>query len=1436
VPIKLSDVISFRGDRLFNGAVNINWFGSDEPKAEIASEAFVFHGPKYHGVRQQDVGTQHGHNLIDTASFARSVVRRCYGLEDYPFTLAIAGYGTGKSHLALTLASLVSNPDSGNACKILSSIGAADDEIASDINVIFQESSKPCLAVTLNGMQGFDLAAEFTKQIIRTLNKAGHDSKPFDDLRPRFGQAATLVRMSNQDVREDLLKSCEYDSIDELLRELEQQDESAYLKVHEFFAALGMPIRALSGESVRDVIDIAVREYCGLDKPYRSLLVLFDEFGKYMEFATVRSQIAGNGVLQDLFEAIQANANNACFVGFIQFELNSYVQRIAPEYKNEILRYVTRYQSANRLYLSINLETLIASLIEKRQGAYLDARFDNLQAREETNKYISDIGRWFPQSRNHSLWGDAGQFHSVVRKGCWPLSPYSTWFLFYLAAAGKHLQERSALALLDDLFKRFAEVSVPDNGNLLLSPSDLWSEFLQQELLSSEEFGQQGTITHAYASVFARHGSRLSSDLLKLLRAVVLASKLGLQSSGKDDAVCALAELSGINASQAKNGIQLLQDEYNVLEWDEAFRAFDILGDAVPRTHFIAFLRQRVASSFDEAGKSKLFVSRAAEWCDLLGDLDCDFAEENKITTKEWRYKAVTSNADFIAQQIKIAADRWAGALDVDEARGTIMYTYVTQNRDPLATLKDAEKFLKAAASEAGVTALPILLVVLHDADGLLGQSLAEYAVLQEIGDADSARFGNLVGAHKEKLSRTIRDQVESLLKERRYATGLKEGLERQRLNQAGTEIFQKIYKTPFVFPFDGFSTAKGNAADTCQELTRELLYGKLDYDAVIAKPIKTKNRAITVLMESWGIFDKRGDILKRPKHPVMHSISVKWDDALKEDQRLSLTAAIRTLCRPPYGANIASAGLFLGVFIAPRIETLVIVKNDQQLGIAQWLQTEIFKNKFINMSAVGNANLMFIGEASSEWELLLDEWEQCSNHLARVGCLERAICLKQKQPIPPLLVYREERLREQAALSAKILESTDDKMDQALSKMQNGFTQRDVALLAWGVGDLKFLSDKMVSEKPLWTESQIEKLQPSIEKGRQAVVQYFPEWLENQAPRSDAPADVGDFKHKMIKVVGANIKKLGLDNELEVLETYTLQIVKKAEQIAEAQQLHRDVQSWITAHGDAVRIGRVFEIKTLKQVGADFLKKLQSMQQRVQLPAIAQDRALLSEFIVKLKKAEEAITKRLSELCNSKIKSEGDIDRTLSEVESLVSLFDNLPIDLEDLQSMRKALRLYRTYYPRLSDDGLTWSKFRQLSDQLKAEFSDAMQDDEAPWSPEEVIDSFVDIISKTRDTKSLTWITEFAAEAAGIDVMTAPEVNQLYKLLKNFPSYLNDVHVNQLESISSIITSRLDDLSIEWLLEKFKELTLQSRENFIILASQVMQERPDGAHLDID
>lgn len=1418
MPRRLNDVVRFRGDRLFNGAVSISWYGTDEVKSKAASEAFIFHGPNYHGVQQDDVGTGHGHLLMDTASFARAVVRRCYGLEDQPFTLAIAGYGTGKSHLGLTLASLVGAPDGDIAQNILAAIDSADADIGADIRVLLREARQPCLALTLNGMQSFDLAAEITKRIVRRLKADGLDPKPLDELRPRFSQAASLIRMSNKEAVGELLEACQADSVDGLLTGLDQQDESTYAKVHDFFAARGMPIRALTGESVRDVIDVAVREYCGKDKPYRCLLVLFDEFGKYTEFATVRSQIAGSGVLQDLFEAVQANANSACFVGFIQFELQAYVQRVAPEYKNEILRYVTRYQSANRGYLSTNLETLIASLLEKRQHELLNNWFDRDGARSESKATMANIARWFPQSKNHRLWGDPDQFHAVVRKGCWPLSPYSTWFLFYLAAAGKHLQERSALALLGDAFQRYENMEVPDTGDWSIPPTDLWSDALQQELISSEEGGQQGSITLAYASVMARHGASLSMELQRLLCAVVLASKLGLRVKDKTDATEALGQLAGLSPSEADDGARLLREEYNVLEWDEAFKAFDILGDAVPRNQFLSFVRQRVASTYDEAGKARLFASKATDWCNVLTDLECDFAEENRITTREWRYKAVTSNIGYLPQQVSIARDRWTGAVAVDELRGTVIYTYVEQSRDPSATIPDAKKLLRAAAQEAKVTALPVLIVLLCDENGTLGQALAESAVLEEsLKEEDRVRFGNLIGAHKEKLRQVIQEQVESMVKQRRYVTGLKEELEARRLSPAGSELFAKIYKTPIPFPFDGFSTAKGNAADTCQELTRELLLGKLDYDGIIAKPAMPKNRALTVLKDTWSSFNKNGSVSRRPQYPVIRSITEKWDDALAAGERcIHVEEALRQLCRPPYGANIASAGLLLGVFVAPRAEKLIALRDGQQLALSQWLQDGVFRGKFIDLSALHGVDLLLLGEASSEWETLLDEWEQSESHLARKSCLLRSLELKKRVPVPPLLSYREEHLREQASESMKTMEKMGKEIDDAIHKARRGEERSDISLLSWGAADLKHLCDSMRAEK-LWTSTEIDEVQSHYERARQAVILAFPDWLQRQGPNSDAPDVVGDFRHMMLDLVGGSFKRMGLDTQYQELETRTVQVTRKAENVAAARQILRDAQSWLSANAGATCMVRMEKVRALLEDGKNYTRKLQRMNVGIEIPDIVEMRSQLSEFLTKLKETEDENNKRVYALWKIKARSEEDIDALLGEVDALLVTFENLPGDLETIQPMQRLLKFYKKSYQELSSDSLSWDDFEALADDTRKRCAAAFAEGEVPWPPDETIGGFVKDISGRRREESLAWIDSLEAQVEAIPSMPAAEANRLHGRATNPPPVVTEPHAKRAAVVAKKVEARLIALDIEWLVEKFKELPAKAKKDFM-------------------
>lgn len=1027
----LKDMISFRGDKLFNGAVNVDWFVSNIQKSHEAAVCFVFHGPEYHGVDQKDLEVASDHHLQDTVNFTRSIMYRCYGIEDQPFTLAIAGYGTGKSHLALSLGMLLSHPVGNTANTILTNLEAADKSIGSEIRALVHEYNKPCLVVAINGMGNHDLTAEITRQMIEQIHSHKLETKVLDDLRPRFRNAATLVKMSNQSVIDDLLKELGKDSVDSILAPLEQHDESIYSQVHTFFSSRGMPIQAIGGESIKDIINTATREYCGNGKPFSKFVILFDEFGRYMEFATIRSSIAGSGVLQDLFEAIQTNSEKACFIGFIQFELNTYLQRISQEYRNDIKRYITRYQSAKKAYLSTNLETLFASLLEKINPDILNDWFDNEKERKISQEISKNLQSWFPLTRNHRLWREEESFHKMIRKGCWPLTPLATWLLVYLTAAGKHLQERSALTLLGEALNKTENIDLPFDGSWSLSPVDLWSDALQEELIASEEQGQQGAITSSYATVISRHGTKLSTNQKRILKAIVIASKLGLTVPNRSDANKAIAQIVRQSLDEVEFGLRQLQSEQNVIDWDESFKAYDILGDAVPKTQFLAFLRQRIASAYDEETKTMLFAGKAGEWCELLSDLECDFSEQNRITTREWRYQKVVTNLQFLETQLKVATDRWLAAMSVDEPRGTIIYCYVPQNENPGETKDRIRKHIKGIGRSKKQDDLPILVVLLCDEDGELGQALAEISILTDgLTDEDKARFGNLVPAHREKLRQEMESLIESMIKQRHYVVSFQLSDDSQRLAKVGSEVFSKIYSKPINFPFDGFTTAHGNAADTCQQLTSELLNGVLDYDNVMAKSIKVKNRAVQVLKESWEIFTRSGSITNRPGHTVLRKLAVRWDSEIDtKSTPLDIGEMIDEMILPPYGANIASAGLALGVFISPRVEKLLVMIGEESYTVSQWLQNTIFKGKFLDINALRGVKLLSAGEISSEWETLLDEWEQVLSHIEKVECLKRGIQLKKKILIPPAFQYRYAFLEQQSVQSNKELIKFDDEL-----------------------------------------------------------------------------------------------------------------------------------------------------------------------------------------------------------------------------------------------------------------------------------------------------------------------------------------------------------------------------------------------------------------------
>ncbi len=192
-----------------------------------------------------------------------------------------------------------------------------------------------------------------------------------------------------------------------------------------------------------------------------------------------------------------------------------------------------------------------------------------------------------------------------------------------------------------------------------------------------------------------------------------------------------------------------------------------------------------------------------------------------------------------------------------------------------------------------------------------------------------------------------------------------------------------------------------------------------------------------------------------------------------------------------------------------------------------------------------------------------------------------------------------------------------------------------------------------MTRETPLWSEHQIQEIQPSVERTCQAIIQVFPDWIGKQSPRDGTPDAAGDFKHKMLRLIGGNLKKLGLDEIYEQLERRTLDVIKNVETAAEARQVLREIELWLTTHGDATRFVRVAELRALHQVGKEYASKLQGLAARIQMPKIMEVRSSLSETLGKMKEVEADLVKRASKLWKSKLRSADDLDSLAAEVDA---------------------------------------------------------------------------------------------------------------------------------------------------------------------------------------
>lgn len=1420
--MKLSDVVSFRKDLLFNGAVQLSWFEKDQKQARKAAEHYIFHGPDYHGVAKEDYVAS-SHKLVDTASFTLDILERVNkDISDEPFALAIAGYGTGKSHLAVTLATLLSGTDSKIKNKIINNISMADDSIGNRVRIALSKTTQPYLVVAINGMQDFDLNSEIIRQILLFLNERDLDTGVLENLRPRFKSAINFTESFFAPLKDDFHKYFYDDcTLNDIVERLKCQDEVTFRKISEIYEKkMGSPIHAVGQESLQDFVRVTKETYCGPGKPYAGILIIFDEFGRYLEFAVQKPHVAGSGALQQLFECVQANGDGVFLLCFIQFELNAYISRIAPELREDLNRYVTRYDSVRKVRLSTNMETLVANLIEKRDLDELNRQISYFGQIEEFQRAFE---KWFPDIKNHAVWTDKKLFEKVICKGCWPLHPLSAWILYKLSSVGKYLQQRSALSLLAEVYSDFQDKKI-ENG-WTIAPVDICNESMINEFLSTERYGQQGATAHAFETVMHKYEHELTAEGKRILKAVLVSTKIGVKVESKKDYLHLISIICGIKADLVRDAINILEYDYAVLEWNDRLRQYEIAGDAVPKRAFMSFLESK-ASAIDLPTRADIFSQKFMEWTQKKS-YSTDFGSQNNISTREWNYEILYSNVSMLKGHINYALKSFHDARGVDEEKGRLIYCYVGPE-SKIDTIKDmAKEYLKSSFNgidHIWENGAPISVILLHDYDGTFGNKIAEYWVLsEEMNGEESQKFSNFIFDRKNTIDLEMENQFIEMERLRHIVFATDKNISGSRIKNMLTTLFDTIYHKRIPFPFDGFHTAKGNAAKDCQLFTKELFLGNMDREWISARSPQQRNRAYSVFEHSWGAIADDGSIRLKPSNKSVREI-VEYMDAylegdkdLNEQKPMNLGKMMRLLCAPPYGCNIASAGLLLAMFIGRRKKTLNLMKDEQNINFETWLQNGIPRN-FFELSVLDVTDIVLVSEESlSEWEKLLEDWSSESLLTEKVSYRKKARKLEERIPVPQQLFYKYQHLKEQSIHAISRIKSYNEKLTEAIEKIEKGKEKENVNLLSWGAAELLELYNTMCLESDKWPSNNVDGVKKELSKARILTQNYFKPWLAQMSVNNIE--HLGKFKHVMIVNIGSNLKKLELEDEFKLLEEHVEKVEKEIVFITKIKRTVSDIDNMLSINKITNSTQLSVLNNWLEQV-QDFAGRLKEAKKRTDILQndVKTATTKLAHFQKECKEQIEYYKERVNKIYNIEtISSFSDIANMINEVTSLINVYEGYDKDIEDFKLIQKQLELVEMHFKLLDDDSLNEKELKDVFNRCLKESEENFCEDAPPLDNEFIYDSILYVIKNKRENMASEWMRHNYFQPKEIENSNALTTLSIKTKLQKMPCYLSTKQLQKVSEAINACEERLDELEVEGLMAKFYALTDRNRRIFL-------------------
>lgn len=1400
----IKDILAFNKKQYFNGAVQANWF-YDNDKVEDVASSYVFHGPKYHGVDQKDTGSS-SYRLFDTATYALKILTKAKEKETNRFNMTIAGYGTGKTHFAVTIASFLSGHNMELRTKVINNITLADKSIGAE----FQQYNGKNLVLVLNGMKDFNLNSEILYAAKSALKQHGISTEILSSLTKQYQQAINFCRntySSYHDKYAALLTKAgkRIVSLNDIIDALENADQTVFNVVNEvYYEFMGTYIHAESAVSAAEVLALLSEEYCIRNNKFDRIYILFDEFGRYIEYTANFPQLAGDSALQQIFETIQNADGTIVFDAFIQSDLNAYLRR-AESVGSNIVRYVGRYENSEKYYLSTNFETILANLINKKDMA----SFSNVIEYNINVKYwnyhqsiFKQLRKWAnPEIQTRNVWINEKMFFDVIEKGCYPIHPVTVWFL---ANTSSWMQQRSTIAYTAELFDSISDNEVSRSWIPYIYPTDIISTGLFDEMQSSEEKGYvQSQHCLTYQSVMSKVGDKLSEYSVAVLKAILITNILKFRFSDRDDCIHCLRVCSGLKEEEIVSGLNGLENEFCVVTFDSQTNHFDLNAEAHgQREYNICFSKRLMLTrSFDPIDEMDETLQESLR---LNVPENTAFAVENNISSPEWQFRKILIKIiDVTESYCRSLIENLKNATDGEQYRGIILYLYGGKNWD-----KEILRLTKIIRKNK-IDKYPILFLLLNDSEENWLMLLRKRVALRKFSEGEREMYERFIGRDQRLLERNIVSQFGKMCAEKLVLTVDGVTLLNNRINSACYELFQSVYPDAIPFSFTEFEkkatpAVKKKLLSLCRNMYNGVMCDKQAYQGLDPTEKRRIQTALSVSSDatSWQVFTADYELCE-PKNKKVRVIYRSLSNTLSVNAGRSIFELFAKYRQAPYGLNDHSLFLFIVYYLSINSKRLSLSDKTGTLSKQNFLENYLSTEKKMleNLFSVR----LSIKEQSDD-----DALSECIKAIEQLTYPEKCAALQKE-----LNNYRE--LAESTEQYKGNIAACNYKLQEGLKLNKKLYDKIFAAEEIIRSCKEKFILGKITEvlvklnipeeETPieeysefLFSPTYCDRVEQAVKEANALLDKQFESFVVNM---KCSYAQSSEFK-KRYSLIVKQLQLIGRKNYADVLKKRIDDVLQEAELEHKYASVIAEAQSFISSTGKTI-CDMNYEELSLTNTGINgwietFLSA-PDMSREVKNNYFSKLNELDISVVNRRKKLDDIIQSTLSEIKKPTL----DSAQLHEQIRKAISLMP----EEEAAVVLKKAMLLIEEFHILKSEKTIVnYSTVSELENELISKWNGTVC--------ESYVRELIEFQKKQLEDRRAEWMKKNVKEVIlKIDSLNVPQCIQWQTAVSVLPDYLTDKDLEDVANLSSEISKRIRLHRINGVIDMFIALSEEEQKD---------------------